>query len=430
MLIECAHCGAPLDVRQGVHLARCRYCGTSSAVTAMRTIAPHTPPDYRPPRAWTPPAHVPADSAVTLQYQGGGSAAGLIVGLVLLAGGLIALAVLFLTRSPVRHGGAPGAEAEGGHTVAELAPLTMRESKAELAKRFGVSAKDEYLRVPLKGSPFSAVTFEFGDDTSHVRQFYFNYSGVLQGHAQMRKKLEARLPARWSANDSWRWEDVSLYLPSDGGVFHVHVETKHDGQSANPSWRIQAETLWSVVKVTVLGLDGQIDEKAVRDYLGGGAPLTELPKILFEVDVDSSRAAVAAVFPGVTVSQSSDMRFTVALDHPYLEQAQLTWPNKKGGKLTEILLRPRAGNDFAAGQQDTLIECMRTAFGIKGSTYESDYLKKQKDVSFALPQGGHVRIYYHLVTIAFRDYPWAGPMKKDTWDKLAPVLDACGRPAK
>lgn len=90
MLIECSYCGAPLDVRPNELVTRCRYCNTSSQVQATRTVAQQTPPDWRPPRQWTPPAHVPADSARTLVYQ----ATSAVVRLVRFAIGLAVLGVI------------------------------------------------------------------------------------------------------------------------------------------------------------------------------------------------------------------------------------------------------------------------------------------------------------------------------------------------
>jgi hypothetical protein len=68
MIIECQNCGAPLDVESGSSLARCKYCGKTQRVTRARTQLPHTPPNWQPPRQWTPPQHFPAQS-VPLRYD-------------------------------------------------------------------------------------------------------------------------------------------------------------------------------------------------------------------------------------------------------------------------------------------------------------------------------------------------------------------------
>ena len=59
MLVECKRCGAPLDVGQRVAMVSCAYCGASTRVRSMRTIAEETPSGWVPPPTWTPPSHVP-----------------------------------------------------------------------------------------------------------------------------------------------------------------------------------------------------------------------------------------------------------------------------------------------------------------------------------------------------------------------------------
>lgn len=63
MLIECDNCGAPLDVKEGASTSKCRYCGKTSRVKSLRTVALETPKDWRPPQTWTPPDHMPAPHA-------------------------------------------------------------------------------------------------------------------------------------------------------------------------------------------------------------------------------------------------------------------------------------------------------------------------------------------------------------------------------
>jgi hypothetical protein len=84
MLIECNHCGAPLDVKTGEGVAKCTYCGTSSQVKALRTVAPVTPEGWKPPAQWTPPPNFAADSAKVLVYHAGTAARGVVRAVMLL----------------------------------------------------------------------------------------------------------------------------------------------------------------------------------------------------------------------------------------------------------------------------------------------------------------------------------------------------------
>ncbi len=60
MLIECAHCGAPLDVTEGERQTTCAYCGRLQEVRSARTM--EQPQGWKAPQQWTPPAHFPAQS--------------------------------------------------------------------------------------------------------------------------------------------------------------------------------------------------------------------------------------------------------------------------------------------------------------------------------------------------------------------------------
>jgi DNA-directed RNA polymerase subunit RPC12/RpoP len=56
MLLECQNCGAPLDVASKASTVKCNYCGQSARTERYKTVAFNTPPDFSPPREWTPKA--------------------------------------------------------------------------------------------------------------------------------------------------------------------------------------------------------------------------------------------------------------------------------------------------------------------------------------------------------------------------------------
>lgn len=62
MLVECNHCGAPLDVKSGARVVACSYCNRQHKVPRMKTLAPETPTDWKPPPLWTPPPQARARS--------------------------------------------------------------------------------------------------------------------------------------------------------------------------------------------------------------------------------------------------------------------------------------------------------------------------------------------------------------------------------
>jgi hypothetical protein len=424
MLLECSHCGAPLDVREGSSITKCRYCGAANQVRAMRTVAEQTPPAWRPPPTWTPPPHVPADSNVTLPYRTGN-----VVALILaipvaltIVGGLTAV----LATKGAR-GGAIGANgvavADNAKSAGDFATLTMRESMADLEARFGVKGDGTSLRVPLNGSTFTTVTFEWdAKQPAHVARFYLNGPDPSPDGAAIRARLEADLPKRWREN-SWQWNGAVVSVSN--GFLGISVTIPSENEPSRP-WREQVEGLWMVFRHAALGLDVKVDKDVVRDFLGGGISLVDLAKFDYEVDVDHATDDVKRVAPGVTQSRAGSLELKLALDHPVFSEAELQWTNAKGGKLALVYLRP-VGTTNKLADQDALAKCVESGLGVKPRVNEGDYLAKQHDQDFTLPAGGEVRVYDHLVTITTRDSPFSAPMKKATWEKVLSVLDGCGR---
>lgn len=55
MIVECKHCGAPLDVQVGSAFAKCAYCGTTNKVKSAKTLMAESPIGWTPPPVWQPP---------------------------------------------------------------------------------------------------------------------------------------------------------------------------------------------------------------------------------------------------------------------------------------------------------------------------------------------------------------------------------------
>jgi LSD1 subclass zinc finger protein len=69
MLVECSHCGAPLDIRDGVRFVKCAYCDHANRVRSMHTIAAEAPSGWKPPPQWTPPPNKRASAHQALVYH-------------------------------------------------------------------------------------------------------------------------------------------------------------------------------------------------------------------------------------------------------------------------------------------------------------------------------------------------------------------------
>lgn len=427
MIAECARCGAPLDVREGSSLTKCRYCGQTNRTDTMRTVLPQTPRDWRPPPTWTPPPHAPAPSDVVLRYQSSAGAVAIvvwIVGVVFMVG-VSAFVALFARKGPGSFGGgSPGSAYVDPKAVApeRLAKLTMRESLATIAGKLGLTSNDEKrLRVPLKDSPWDAVLFEWEDaDKQHVAEFTLTASAPVPEAKAIRKAMTDALPPRWDNEEYFRWVGVTVYVPKDQKMISVHV-TVDDERGAG--WRTQTEVLWAIIGNAALGFDAKVDADGVRDFLGGGKPIVELAKLDPDVDVDGAQKAVVAIFPGATVQKAGGLDFTVPLDHPVWREVELSWPNEKAAKLQRMYFRPQGQKVKAQAQ---LAKCFEKALGTTARTMESDHLAKKVDYLFDLPNGGELRLYDHMLMLTVHAW-WGAPMPKASWPKNLKAIDDCGR---
>jgi len=431
MLVECNYCGAPLDVGGGKTTVKCRYCDRTSQLQTLRTVSSETPRGWKPPPVWTPPAHMPAGAA-PLRYHGGAGATGAVLWMIGL-GMAVAVGIggaVFAIATPGRHGFS-GRSLAGGIAATQLAPVTLRESPEQLAKitRATMDAQ-RLMRVPLSGSRFDAVTFEWdAAHLAHVKRFYFNLSGSSPQDEPIRKRLRELLGRRFDG-ERLLWEGCGLYFPRTGGVLNADVDLTRPITGENPYWKEQAETLWAVVKSAALGLPGAVDPQAVRDWLGGGYPFGALASLDTGADVDRSEAAVKALFRGAVKGLHIDLTYKVALDHPWFGHAELSWPNKKASQLEEVELRPPPGDQKFQNQPD-MVTCTTAALGKPDRESEGDHLRGGgKDYTWRPKDGGEVRIYEHMVMIRVRGNPFAPPMPKDRFQKIVQSLDECGRAAR
>ena len=143
MLVSCANCGAPLDVKPQSRLAACRYCKAKNEVGALRTISPQTPAGWKPPPVWTPPPGMAAPPQPLRYHRAVGAivAAAVVLPLVLMGVG-IAFAVGGAARATRGIVGSGGEAAEdwdgksafrcGGNDRAKLVGKTVKDAVGPL----------------------------------------------------------------------------------------------------------------------------------------------------------------------------------------------------------------------------------------------------------------------------------------------------------
>ena len=435
MIVECGHCGAPLDVREGRRYTKCTYCKKTSEARQLRTIEPQTPPGWRPPPVWTPPAHVPANSHVPLRLNPAPIVAPFIIMGVVIAltvSGLVA-GVAMKGVSTSKKAGTP-AYPGGPNRVAPsvFEKVSMKSTPEKLQQITGVAMDAQHsMRVPLAHPNWDAITFRWDPDhLDHVKDFYLNGAST-NSTTEARKTLKTLIGRRFE-KDGFQWEGCGLNADPKGSYIGSNVTIEVHGKETveNPFWRQQSEALWKLTRHAALGVGDPPTKSESRDFLGVGYPLGDLAKFDFDADIDSADAAVKKVFPGGVRFLFIDLDYRVALDHPLYGAMEIGWQNKKAAKVANISIRPPPGTNGKWPNQIALESCVEGEFGKPSRVSTGDHLGGSRDVSWKPAGGGEVRVYEHMLVITMRDNPFSKPMPKDVWLKAVSALDRCGKKAE
>lgn len=437
MIVECGHCGAPLDVKEGRRYTKCTYCKKTSEARQLRTIEPQTPPGWRPPPVWTPPQHVPANSHVPLRFNPTPVVAPLVVaGIILSLGfGGAMIAVLRASNPSSLTKKSPGSPAwPGGPKRIDpkvLEKVSMKSTPEKLQDITGVAMDAQHsMRVPLAHPHWEAVTFRWDPDhLDHVKDFYLN--GVTDSPMpEVRKTLKSLVGRRWD-KDGFQWEGCGLNVGAKGDHIgtHVTIDTHGKEDAENPYWRQQAETMWKLTRHAALDVGEPPKKSELRDYLGGGYSLGDLAKLDIDADIDKADAAIKKVFPGGVRNLFIDLDYKVSLEHPWYGDMEIGWKNKKGAKVADVSIRPPVGTNGKWPNMSGIEACVEREFGKPQRVNEGSHLAGDRDVTWNPPAGGEVRVYSHMLVITLRDSPFSKPMPKDVWLRVVGALDKCGKSA-
>jgi hypothetical protein len=404
MIAECRHCGAPLDVKEGVKLTKCRYCGTTNERRAMRTIADVTPKDFRPPPVWTPPAHVPADSTTELRYKPKSRAGCVIVPLLVVG----IAAIIAAGRN---------CQAITGVSPQALATLDLAQTPARMAKTLGGNPSETSAYAKLRSDDFEFVSMSWEDkDLSHPRSFYLKAKDPKNqaARAAVTKKLR-----RLDPNGSFSWEGVHLSVNDDGSL-SASVRAELSGNQPNPRWRQQLAAAWKLMVGAAFGLALAPTDDEMNTLLGTGYPFGWLASIDPATPIEGAATAVTAKFPGAVAETSSGVKVHVPLDHPMFRQIDLDWGNKKGARLENTYMR--GTGRFEAGR-DALVDCLIKAFGPPRDRDTTAFVKKKNEnVMFEL---GSITVWVYSTSGQIQP---RGAIDPPTWTRVIKALDGC-RPA-
>lgn len=179
MIVQCGHCGAPLDVNETDTIVCCRYRGMKNERARTRTIAERTPADFTPPPKWRPPPEFPADSDKELTYSKG-------------SGGWIGCAIvsLVVVVPCLIAGGAALHDCTGflGSEPSKLVALeTLDGTPQALGAQLAQSTVNESsVWADLYDSRFIRVSFSWDSERmDHPSSFYFGPRGDKPSPADM-----------------------------------------------------------------------------------------------------------------------------------------------------------------------------------------------------------------------------------------------------
>jgi LSD1 subclass zinc finger protein len=368
MLVECQHCGAPLDVRPGAETSKCRYCGTTTKISSTRTIAPQTPSDWRPPPRWRPPAHMPADSDVELHDKGGGGGGGLVAVIAILVGVAVVIAVVVS-----KSGGIGGVAPEAFDAV------TFKETATEMKQKLGGSLSGKSLRVDLKG-PFSYAVISWDDkDRSHPSSMsVFTGTKTCTSQLQaMRAKLQEDLGSRFNGT-AWYWGQ--MYLSFDANCSSISLYGH--GMGENEDWKPVIEATWKLVRSDVFGRPARPSPEEFLGFLGRGYPAADVAAVVAGTTIDDGPAAVRKKLPGSVLHLFIDMEAKIPLAHPTFRTVEARWPNKKSGSLSSLRVDALPNK---LGDHLGVARCLGKEMNAPVEINETDYVKKTSDASLKIP---------------------------------------------
>jgi hypothetical protein len=358
----------------------------------------------------------------------GTGAIGAIVGVAValaMVGGILAVV---LARKPSTGAGA--ATAATGMPIAQLATLSLKVTPDVMAKVTGVAPKAEssdsiQMEVPLADKTWNRMNLAWdAADPSHVKEVYLYAEAPPQNDAAIRAKAASYLGRRWEKNASYYFGDS--WFSYDATSTSARASPK-SGSDVVAHWKDREDALWDLLRVAVLGQSVPIPDAEIRDWMARGYTLTALGAVDTTVDVDHAAAMMAAAFPSVVTKNFIGLRNSLAVDHPWFGDAELTWANEKGGLLTDVAFNAPPNADNKVPSQTDLESCVAAIVGNKGKRYEGDHLKGDWSTEWKPAGGGEIRTSDSGMRVTLISHFTPGKMPRAEWTKLMDAIDHCGR---
>ena len=411
MIVECGHCGAPLDIDEGSRVIRCRYCGSKNERRSARTVAAETPADFVPPAKWRPPAEFPADSSTELAYSKGSN-----IGCFLVAGTLLVPCVFALVAWLHDRTGIAGTE------PAKLATLeTLDGTASDFARALSASSSDAtHASTRLHSDRYQYLSFTWDDkQRDHPESFSITLRDGQSADAAARAKLASMLRGGLDAQGSWRWDKVSIGVSPNG------VVTAYSDATDHPQWKRQLDDAWRIVLSAVFGVGTPPGKREMLEAMGAGYPTADLAKIEMTTTVDEAAEKMRALFPGAIVTMQGEVEVVVAVDHPLFASAKLRWMNTRGATYDRIDFSPLGGADAFEPKRRGLVLCMSKWLGGASATDE-DFVHHIQSYAWSL-EGARVDVTRYALSISLSHTRTAAP-SDDTGaavSKAIAAIDGC-----
>ncbi|HVK68597.1 MAG TPA: hypothetical protein VM694_29260, partial [Polyangium sp.] len=376
------------------------------------------------PPQWTPPPQFPAPSNQALAYHEVTLRANTRANwIVLLMGVSFAGALvlgLLLALVPTRGGSSKQGGIVGGvlpgKTPQELAAVRIDQSREDLAKALsGSSPMGPMLSVPVSHPRYQSISFMYDDKEPAFPQSFtlVQRSGATpdpKGIEALGSRLHGGL-----VDGSWNWAGlVSVHTDAKTGLVSASVLGGRVGGTSAQA-KAQLVAVWKLVLHTVFGAGTGPTVEEAR-WIGAPHPFAALETIDLTTTVDKAAATLTQKFPGAALSTFIELGVTVAVDHPLLRNAELSYPNEKGGMLRTMALR---GTKAFPGRREALVACLEGKLG-KAKVEDRDYLAKKRDYEFTLG-----KMWLRIGENEARVQWFPGRLNAPDWKRIVGAVGAC-----
>ncbi len=372
MIVECGHCGAPLDVDEHSTIVKCRYCRRANERTRVRTIAEQTPEDFAPPKKWKPPAEFEADSTEELTYKSDG-----------LGWKIGCLIVGFTVGLPIVIGIGTCAEESTGFldTNPSKLAVALDGSPEALGKTLGGKPSDLSLYVELHNARYKYVSLSWDQHhMGHPTSFAFaRREEKAACDPEVLAKLSAALRGGLDSEGSWRWEHLGVSCAKDSGMVSANVRPDDD-----PMWEQQLDATWKLVISVLFGLDVKPSQPDTLLLLGAGYPFADVVKVSPATPINQAAVTVRKQFPGALIEERGEIDATIPVDHPLFRSAKMRWLNMRDAGLYSVDLEPLGAQAGFAPKRDALATCLSKSLGA-ARTLDADFMKGTKAYSWSFP---------------------------------------------